>query len=163
MGNDPLEYESADRQRMVEIQYEQAWQRLRQLQNMVWRVPSITAAIDGGLVLVAYRYITDPVIRIGLILVGLFLTIAMMVALIKHRYFAKSTLDMIVAIEDHFDVKHIQIRTELGANDSEADYWDTTTPETWLESQSAARILKYSMIGSTIVLTLLLGYTLSNL
>lgn len=136
------------------VQYEQTWERLRQMHDMVWQIPSVTAAIDGGLLLVAFRYVRDPILQLVLIAIGLFLTTAMLFALVKHRYFAEAATDSIIAIENEYGMQHVQIATRT----IETNYWNPTFPSTYLEEFSAARILMGSMFGSILVLFAVMIY-----
>ena len=69
-------------------QYRECYEYLRQHDRVIWQIPSIVATINGVLIVVAFRYIQDLVVREVLIGVGMVLTIALSHANVKHRYFA---------------------------------------------------------------------------
>jgi len=67
------------------FQYGECWSDVRQYDNLVWQIPSVTTIIVGALV--ALSSITALFIQIPLFIVALVLNLVMTIALHKHQFF----------------------------------------------------------------------------
>jgi hypothetical protein len=141
---------------VVLTQYEQTYNSLRNHDNLLWQTPSVAAAINSGILLVAFRFITDPFVRSGLIFVGVLLTMSLALALVKHRYFMKIETESLEKIENNVDTKHIQRQT---SPEKKNDYWISRRPGNAFEALSASRGLIWGMFISVLVLLLLFLYS----
>jgi len=136
-------------------QYRECYQHLRAHDALVWQTPSIAATINGALIVVAFRYIQDIIVREVLLLLGMVLTTALLYALIKHRYFLFIEQQSLTKIEKELNVKHIQ-RTTLPYLKND-EYWFSRQPR-WYHSCPAYEVLKWSVILMLVLLVFLFAY-----
>jgi hypothetical protein len=68
-------------------QLKQCWEDWRHYNSIIWRLPSLTTAIVGGLLGVAFYAVVDPLPRALVIALAAFFSFSMAVALVKHRWF----------------------------------------------------------------------------
>ena len=142
---------------LVKLQYERAAQNLRHYQNLVWQMVSVIAGINAGIILVTFRYVSDIIAQLALILIGIALTLILFVATAKHRFFATTSADTLRAIESEFAQKHVQIATNPIKMDS--NYWSITTPQ-GVQSFSAAKTLMRGIMLILFVMIVLFIYVL---
>lgn len=79
-------------------QYGECWSDIRQYDNLIWQIPSVTTIIAG--VLVALSSTTIVFIQIALFIVALSLNIVMTIALYKHQFFRIYRFREIAKIEE---------------------------------------------------------------
>jgi hypothetical protein len=65
----------------------QCWEDWRHYNSIIWHMPSLTTAIVGGLVGVAFCALSEPILRAILNGLAALFSFSMVVALVKHRYF----------------------------------------------------------------------------
>jgi hypothetical protein len=67
------------------LQYGECWSDIRQYENLIWEIPSVTTIIVG--VLIGLSATTTMFAQIVLFVVALSLNVVMTVALYKHQFF----------------------------------------------------------------------------
>ncbi|MBV0925009.1 hypothetical protein KTS45_12460 [Halomicroarcula limicola] len=144
----------------IKLQYEQAFDYLQTHDDLIWQTPSVAAAVNSGILYIAFQLVDQPEIRSALLLMAIFLTSSLTVALIKHRYFMIVESETIREIEKHFNSPSIQRKT---TPETKTAYWSETKPTDFLQTRSASRWLIRGMILSLFVLISLLVYTIQNI
>jgi hypothetical protein len=80
------------------LQYGECWNDIRQYENLIWEIPSVTTIVVG--VLIALSTTSTMPAQIVLFVVALSLSIVMTVALYKHQFFRIYRFREIQKIED---------------------------------------------------------------
>jgi len=144
-----------------EIQYTECYNHLRHHDRLIWMLPSVAYAINAGVLYAAFQLpfnnIVYILIREILILIGALLTFALLVAMIKHRYFSEIEQGTLSQIENAANLNRIQ-RTTFP--DQNANYWYTKTPQGCLECCSAHKTLIKIMYLLLFILIALLFHPL---
>lgn len=86
------------------IQYRELWADVRAYDDVMWQIPSAIAVIAGLTAAVSSVASSTPTIGIAASIVGITLTLALWVSLIKNRFFQESKVDRLRDIEDSGDV-----------------------------------------------------------
>jgi len=149
----------------IEAQYGECYESLRQHHRLIWELPSIASAISAGLLYVAFSLVPSnmnlrsTVTREALILIGVLLTFALLVAMYKHRYFSYIEEGTLLEIEKTQGFRAIRRRTNQ-PSDPYLDYWYEITPRHWFERRHAGKVLITVMWGLFLILVALLFHPL---
>ncbi len=105
-GNPQLDRETAT----LLAQYQQVSKDLRQLDTLVWQIPSLVAVIAGTLVVVVFTVMSHSVLPAREIVLGiaLLLMVGMSFILLRHRYFEAIAVGTLSRLEEKLQVKHVQ-------------------------------------------------------
>jgi hypothetical protein len=139
----------------LRMQYIQCHEQIRAHTKAFWEVPSLVTAIDGGLVLTAFQFARNLVVRELVLILASILTFTVYVALIKHNFYYLIERETLDNIEKELNLKLIQRQSLPKSNEK---YWyDTRNYKyRWFEKWSATRLLKYSLLGIFLLLEVLL-------
>jgi hypothetical protein len=96
-----LNNDCGENKQLIEVwvrQYAECWSDVRQYDNLVWQIPSVTTIIVG--VLVALSSASMLLTRIFLFLIAFSLSFVMTIALYKHQFFRAYRFREIEKIEE---------------------------------------------------------------
>ena len=138
-----------DTKNFVLQQYRECCEDLRQHDKFIWQIPPIAVAIAGGLGVAAFRYVTEPFASGCLFLFATILTISLLYAIVKHRYFSRIEQKTLCEIERVTGTrKLIQRTTNLQTKDY---YWHAETPRSY-EKWSGHKVLIAAMFSMSVTL-----------
>lgn len=136
----------------VRLQYERTHENLRHYQTHVWKLLSVVVGINAGVILVAYRYVSNILAKSALLAIGFLLTVSTAYSAIKHRHFAISNADTLLAIEEYLNEKHVQIKTNPLRDNSA--YWNPTGISGWKSYSGATLFIRVLGVLAVILLFL---------
>jgi hypothetical protein len=137
-------------------QYREAYEYLRQHSRFMWQVHSLAVVISGGLIVASFAYLKEADlwwVRDLVLLIAGTVTLSLLLAMKKHRYFSDSEVHTLSRLEDALKTKRIQ-RTTLIERDAlkednskpkTEDYWNELKPEGFYAKQRADYWLSNSM------------------
>jgi len=76
----------------------QCWEDWRHFDSLIWQIPSLSVAIVGGLLAIAYYAIQETTERGLVILLAALFLLVMTLALYKHRYFQEKRTTIIMKL-----------------------------------------------------------------
>jgi hypothetical protein len=90
-----------------EIEYKECSEDWRNRDRLIWATLPVAATVAGVIVGVAYGQIPDDKlwIRLCLLLLGVFLTLVMLISLIKHRFFQQGSEEQIQSLQKRLKIK----------------------------------------------------------
>lgn len=123
-------------------QYRECWNDVRQYDNLIWQIPSITTIIVGAIAALAST--TTIFLRVILFVVALSLNIVMTIALYKHQFFRVHRFREIEKIQDVFRNSGLQIIADgARSTDTIRDQIEkgtlTKMPHGWFYDRTALR------------------------
>jgi len=98
---DKIKNDNSNNVRSIEVllwQYRECWSDVRQYDNLIWQIPSLTTIIVGTIAALSSTTIIS--LRIVLFIIALSLNIVMTIALYKHQFFRVNRFREIEKIED---------------------------------------------------------------
>lgn len=138
-----------------ETQYHEVYENLRYHHRQIWQTLSITAVIDGALIVSTFATINVWWVREIILGFSLVLTIILTYSLIKHRYFSYIEQGTLSAIENKYAEFCVQRKTSATKG---VKYWDSKNPSK-LQKLSAQVLYNVCMaiIISLIIVLLILN------
>lgn len=136
---------------MIRLQYEVVASSWIHHDEVLWKIPSYISAIDGALILIAYRSIDHLLIRSVLLFLAAVLTFSLIVTTYKIYHFMIIEAETLKAIERDKGVKNRQYQTSPRP---ELEYWFERTGS-GIQGLSATKIQIYVMWVATVVLVVL--------
>jgi hypothetical protein len=90
------------------IEYKECSEDWRHRDRLIWATLPVAATVAGVIVGVAYGYIPDDKlwIRLCLLLIGVFLTLVMLISLIKHRLFQEGSREQIRSLQIRLNIRN---------------------------------------------------------
>lgn len=132
-------------------QFKECCQDWRHLDAIIWQIPSAAAAING-ILLGAFAYVSDLIIREVLLLAGISINFGLIVGLVKIRYYYEVRRETAKELERQLHLKNIQRTTKPLENET---YWVEKQPS------GITRFSGYSVLRTSMVVMLALLVTLS--
>ena len=104
------ESEREHRNAVLLTQYQQVCEDLRQLDRLLWQIPSLVAVIAGTLVVVVFTVMSQAVLpaREGVLGIAFLLIVTMSFILLRHRYFGVIAVGTLSKLEKELEVQHVQ-------------------------------------------------------
>jgi len=121
-------------------QYREAYEYLRQHSRFMWQVHSLAVVISGGLIVASFAYLKEVDlwwVRDLVLLIAGTVTLSLLLAMKKHRYFSDSEAHTLSRLEDALKTKRVQRTTliewdalkEDNSKPKTEDYWNELKPE----------------------------------
>lgn len=132
-------------------QFKECCKDWRHLDSIIWQIPSAAAAING-ILLGAFAYVSDLIVREILLLAGISITFGLMVGLVKIRYYYEVRRETAKELERQLHLKNIQRTTKPLEDET---YWVEKQPK------GITRFSGYSVLRTSMVIMLGLLVTLS--
>ena len=120
-------------------QYREAYEYLRQHSRFMWQVHSLAVAISAGLIIAAFKATSLELwwVRDLVLAIALAVTVSLLWAMKKHRYFADSEAWTLSRLEDALGTKRVQRTTQIeddapkkdNSKPKPEDYWSEQKPE----------------------------------
>ena len=119
------------------VQYAQLSEDFRLYDRVIWQIPSVLVLICSAVIGVSYSAITDHWARGALLMIGFSLALALGLALVKHRFFQATRIDVLKTLEEDLTTGLIKVQRTT--------HQGPKKPKNCLERQHAGRW----MIGVT--------------
>ncbi|OGD54032.1 hypothetical protein A3K80_00250 [Candidatus Bathyarchaeota archaeon RBG_13_38_9] len=107
--------------------YEEIGKECLFLDRLIWEIPSLALAIIVGIITVAYYYVSTLLIRMILLLIGIFWYFTIIVATEKHMLFVWNRKERLMLIEDRYfkipDLPNVQRFGESKWYNGSTQHW----------------------------------------
>ena len=152
-------------------QHQQVCEDLRQVDRLVWQIPSLVTLISSTLVVVAFTlmlgYGAALPAREAVLGFALLLLVTMSLVLMRHRYFEAIAVGTLSKLEKTLEVKHVQ-RTpfpkefdDFHAGDKmypKGLLYDATPRSGWADGLGGPKLLRLIMMFFALIIVVLMIY-----
>ncbi|MCK4798624.1 MAG: hypothetical protein KAT05_14700, partial [Spirochaetes bacterium] len=114
-----------DKFEILRLQYQECYENLRHHNNAIWKIPSLIIVINGAIIIGVFRWLELELIRILLLWISVFVSLALFMAITKHHYYYEIELETLNLLEDALGTKRIKRETFVDKN---SKYWVINPP-----------------------------------
>lgn len=101
-----------DKSALISAQFTRIASEIRQYDQIIWQIPTVTITITSVVSVVAFYYIQNKFFSGIFLIIGSFFNFTMAISLSKHRLFQDVRSVYLEKMENEYNITHLPVQTE---------------------------------------------------